>query len=123
MYISDLLQSGRYLLCILKSGQKDQTVDLAYFSVLFIDRTDLAGDDKTRDHLMGDPLLPDPVLIFEYIESILRRLQFLLKFLPPGRVGKIPVPTMWIPFLLAQRSRCSGIQSPARRPGVTGMDM
>ena len=72
---------------------------------------------------MGDPLLPNPVLIFEYIESVLRRLQFLLKFLPPGRVGKIPCSHDVDPLPPRPEIQMLRRTVPACRPGVTGVDM
>ena len=89
MNISDLFQLCRDPLRILKAGQKDQTVDFTHFSVFLINGTDLPGYDKPRDHFSRDLSVFDPVLVFQHIEPVLRRLQLLLQLFPPCRMSKI----------------------------------
>ena len=48
MDIADGLKFCRNLICGFESRKKDQVVDFPCLSVLFIDRTDLPGNDKAR---------------------------------------------------------------------------
>ena len=123
MDISDLLQLCRDSLRILKAWQKNQAMDFAHFSVLLINRADLPCYNKPRDHFPRDFLIFDPVFVFQHIEPVFRRLQFLRKFFPPCRMGKITGSYDMYTFLPCpqiQMLRCAVF---ARRSGISGVNM
>ncbi len=98
-------------------------MDLAHFSVLFINGTDFARNDEPG--LKMDPrgaVFPAKV-IFERIEPLPGRNKLFLEFLTPGRMGEIPRPDQVKPFAPRPQFENLGNAFPAGRPGIFRMNM
>ena len=109
--------------CGLKAGQQNHAVHLAHFSILFIDGTDLARDDKTGLPAACQGAVAQPQIVLQRVQSILCRNQLFLQFLPPRRMGKIPCTqnlNSLTPCPIIQLFRRQVL---AGRPGIPGMNM
>ena len=74
---------------ILQSRQEDQAVYFTNLIHFFINRTDLTCNDKTRLHGCGRCGVLYSVFFLQHIQPILRRFQFFLEFLSPGRMREV----------------------------------
>ena len=119
--VADGLQPPGQLLRLLQPRQQDQAVDLPGLSVLLVNGADLPGDHKSGLLLSRNLPAGDPVLFFQPVQPLLRRLQLFFQFLPPGGMGKISRSqvTDALPCrLIGQHLRISVF---AGGPGETGM--
>ena len=123
MDIPDLFQLRGDLFRVLQPRQKDKAVYLADLPVFLVDRTDLACDHKAGNHFPRHAFLPEPVLIFQHIQPVLRRFQFLRQFLPPCRMREVSGTHDVDSFPPRPEVKMLRRTVFARCPGITGMNV
>ena len=121
--VSDLFQFRGYPLRVFQSGEQDQAVDFPHPAVFLINGTDLSRNDKPRDNLSRYAAVPDTVLLFQYIQPFLRRRQFFLQLLTPGRMCKISGPHNMDPFAACPQIQIFRSTILAGGSGISGMNM
>ena len=121
--VSDLFQLPGYPLRVFQSGEQDQAVDFPHPAVFLINGTDLSRNDKPRDNLSRYAAVPDTVLLFQYIQPFLRRRQFFLQLLTPGRMCKISGPHNMDPFAACPQIQMLRSTVFAGGSGISGMNM
>ncbi|CCX41958.1 unknown [Clostridium sp. CAG:1024] len=89
MDITDPLKAQRKRISRSEARQQDHIMHFSRFTVLFIDRADLAGKHKTRFILAAGGRRCKPCSILQRVESFFGRFKQFVQFLPPAGMCKI----------------------------------
>ena len=89
MDITDPLKTQRKCIRRSEARQQDHIMHFSRFTVLFIDRANLAGKHKTRFFLAAGGRHCKPCSILQRVESFFGRVKQFVQFLPPAGMCKI----------------------------------